>query len=40
MQQTVTGAHSDRRQLLKMLDTFAPGDVATSVDIIRVRCPD
>jgi hypothetical protein len=25
----VTGAHSDWRELLKMLDTLAPGDVVT-----------
>ena len=30
----VTGAHSDRRQLLKMLDTLAPGDVVT---VTRMR---
>ncbi len=28
----MTGAHSDRRQLLKMLDTLTPGDVVTVID--------
>jgi len=32
----VTGAHSDRRQLLKMLDTLAPGDVVTVTRIDRL----
>src|SRR5438552_6715476 len=32
----VTGAHSDRRQLLKMLDTLAPGDVVTVTRIGRL----
>jgi DNA invertase Pin-like site-specific DNA recombinase len=32
----VTGAHSDRRQLLKMLDALAPGDVATVTRIDRL----
>src|SRR5438094_4003516 len=32
----VTGAHSDRRQLLKMLDTIAPGDVVTVTRIDRL----
>jgi DNA invertase Pin-like site-specific DNA recombinase len=32
----VTGAHSDRRQLLKLLDTLAPGDVVTVTRIDRL----
>ena len=32
----VTGAHNDRRQLLKMLDTIAPGDVVTGTRIDRL----
>src|SRR6266700_6162850 len=32
----VTGAHSDRRQLLKMLDTLAPGNVVTVTRIDRL----
>src|ERR1700730_10536597 len=32
----VTGAHSDRRQLLKMLDTLAPGDMVTVTRIDRL----
>jgi DNA invertase Pin-like site-specific DNA recombinase len=32
----VTGAHSDRRQLLKMLDVLAPGDVVTVTRIDRL----
>jgi DNA invertase Pin-like site-specific DNA recombinase len=32
----VTGAHSDRRQLLKMLGTLAPGDVVTVTRIDRL----
>src|SRR5438874_11153338 len=32
----VTGAHSDRRELLKMLDTLAPGDVVTVTRIDRL----
>ena len=32
----VTGAHSDRRQLLKMLDALAPGDVVTVTRIDRL----
>jgi DNA invertase Pin-like site-specific DNA recombinase len=32
----VTGAHSDRRQLLKMLDTLVPGDVVTVTRIDRL----
>jgi hypothetical protein len=32
----VTGEHSDRRQLLKMLDTLAPGDVVTVTRIDRL----
>jgi Resolvase, N terminal domain len=32
----VTGAHSDRRQLLKMLHTLAPGDVVTVTRIDRL----
>src|SRR5258707_2452908 len=32
----VTGAHNDRRQLLKMLDTLAPGDVVTVTRIDRL----
>src|SRR6266481_3312208 len=32
----VTGAHSDRRQLLKILDTLAPGDVVTITRIDRL----
>ena len=32
----VTGTHSDRRQLLKMLDTLAPGDVVTVTRIDRL----
>jgi DNA invertase Pin-like site-specific DNA recombinase len=32
----VTGAHNDRRQLLKMLDTIAPGDVVTVTRIDRL----
>jgi hypothetical protein len=31
----VTGAHSDRRELLKMLDALAPGDVVTGTRIDR-----
>jgi DNA invertase Pin-like site-specific DNA recombinase len=34
--ETVTGARSDRRQLLKMLDTLAPGDVVTVTRIDRL----
>jgi DNA invertase Pin-like site-specific DNA recombinase len=32
----VTGAHNDRRQLLKMLDRLAPGDVVTVTRIDRL----
>jgi DNA invertase Pin-like site-specific DNA recombinase len=32
----VTGAHSDRRQLLKMLGTLTPGDVVTVTRIDRL----
>src|SRR5205809_2153477 len=32
----VTGAHSDRRQLLQMLDLVAPGDVVTVTRIDRL----
>jgi predicted site-specific integrase-resolvase len=32
----VTGAHNDRRQLLKMLATIAPGDVVTVTRIDRL----
>jgi DNA invertase Pin-like site-specific DNA recombinase len=32
----VTGAHSDRRQLLKMLATLAPGEVVTLTRIDRL----
>src|SRR5580692_11313825 len=32
----VTGAHNDRRELLKMLDTIAPGDVVTVTRIDRL----
>jgi DNA invertase Pin-like site-specific DNA recombinase len=32
----VTGAHNDRRQLLKMLDTIAPDDVVTVTRIARL----
>jgi DNA invertase Pin-like site-specific DNA recombinase len=32
----VTGAHSDRRQILKMLNTLAPGDVVTVTRIDRL----
>jgi len=32
----VTGAHSDRRQLLKMLDTLVSGDVVTATRIDRL----
>jgi DNA invertase Pin-like site-specific DNA recombinase len=32
----VTGAHSDRRQLLKMLETLVPGDVVTVTRIDRL----
>jgi len=32
----VTGAHSDRRQLLKMLNALAPGDVVTVTRIDRL----
>ena len=32
----VTGAHADRRQLLKILDTLAPGDVVTVTRIDRL----
>ena len=32
----VTGAHSDRRQLLKMLNRLAPGDVVTVTRIDRL----
>ena len=32
----VTGAHNDRRQLLKMLDTIAPGDVVKATRIDRL----
>jgi DNA invertase Pin-like site-specific DNA recombinase len=34
--ETVTGAHNDRRQLLKMLDTIGPGDVVTVTRIDRL----
>src|SRR5260370_36830457 len=34
----VTGAHSDRREFLKMLDTLAPGDVVTVPRIDRLAC--
>src|ERR1700674_3730472 len=33
----VTGAHSDRRELLKMLKALAPGDVVTVTRIDRLR---
>ena len=32
----MTGAHNDRRQLLKMLDALAPGDVVTATRIDRL----
>jgi DNA invertase Pin-like site-specific DNA recombinase len=32
----VMGAHNDRRQLLNMLDTIAPGDVVTVTRIDRL----
>src|SRR5438270_6260903 len=32
----VTGAHSDRRQLLKRLDSLAPGDVVTVTRVDRL----
>jgi DNA invertase Pin-like site-specific DNA recombinase len=32
----VTGAHSDRRELLKMLKALAPGDVVTVTRIDRL----
>jgi DNA invertase Pin-like site-specific DNA recombinase len=32
----VTGAHSDRRELLKMLDALVPGDVVTVTRIDRL----
>jgi DNA invertase Pin-like site-specific DNA recombinase len=32
----VTGAHSERRQLLKMFDALAPGDVVTVTRIDRL----
>ncbi len=32
----MTGAHNDRRQLLKMLDILAPGDVVTVTRIDRL----
>jgi DNA invertase Pin-like site-specific DNA recombinase len=32
----VTGAHSDRRELLKMLHALAPGDVVTVARIDRL----
>jgi len=32
----VTGVHSDRRELLKMLDRLAPGDVVTATRIDRL----
>ena len=32
----VTGAHNDRRELLKMLDHLAPGDVVTVTRIDRL----
>src|ERR1700736_5425157 len=32
----VTGAHSDRRELLKMLHTLAPGDVVTVTRVDRL----
>jgi DNA invertase Pin-like site-specific DNA recombinase len=32
----VTGAHSDRRELLRMLDVLAPGDVVTVTRIDRL----
>jgi len=32
----VTGAHNDRRQLLKMLDALAPGDLVTVTRIDRL----
>jgi DNA invertase Pin-like site-specific DNA recombinase len=34
--ETVTGVRSDRRKLLKMLDTLAPGDVVTVTRIDRL----
>jgi DNA invertase Pin-like site-specific DNA recombinase len=34
--ENVTGAHSDRRELLKMLHALAPGDVATVTRIDRL----
>src|SRR6202035_1091039 len=34
--ETVTGVRSDRRQLLKMLDTLAPSDVVTVTRIDRL----
>ena len=33
----VTGAHSNRRERLKMLDARAPGDVVTVTRIDRLR---
>jgi DNA invertase Pin-like site-specific DNA recombinase len=36
LREKVTGAHNDRRQLLKMLDTSAPGDVVTVTRIDRL----
>jgi hypothetical protein len=32
----VTGAHNDRRELLRMLDSLAPGDVVTVTRIDRL----
>ena len=32
----MTGAHSDRRELLKMLDALVPGDVVTVTRIDRL----
>jgi DNA invertase Pin-like site-specific DNA recombinase len=32
----VTGAHNDRRELLKMLATLAPGDIVTVTRIDRL----
>ena len=34
--QKVTGAHNDRRELLKMLKALAPGDVVTVMRIDRL----
>ena len=37
--ETATGAHGHRRELLKMLDALAPGEVATVTRIDRLARP-